>query len=264
MQVVKSYPNGMFNWVDLVTTDVDGAKSFYSALFGWSFVDKPTDRGGIYTMIQLNGHHVAGLSQMMPEMMEQGMPSIWSSYVSYSNADEVVGKVEAAGGAVTMPPMDVMEEGRMAIIQDPSGASVGVWQPKDHMGAELVNIPNTVVWNELQTKDGDSAKAFYKTVFGWGDDADSTGYVTYSLNGRIQAGMIVLDESYPVPPHWATYFMVENIEASTAKVKELGGQVMIENNPAGELGVFSAVADPQGASFVLMQFNGQVDPPPGH
>ncbi|MEM7331053.1 MAG: VOC family protein [Chloroflexota bacterium] len=264
MQVVQSYPDGMFNWVDLASTDADSAKSFYSELFGWSFEDKPIDGGGVYTMATLHGYHVAGLSQHTPEMMEQGIPSVWSSYISHSDVDSVVSKATSAGGSLMIPPMQVMEEGRMAIIQDPSGAMVGVWQAQKHIGAQLVNIPNTLVWNELQTKDGDAAKAFYKEVFGWGDDSDPNGYVTYSINSRTQAGMIVLDDTYPVPPNWTTYFLVEDVAAVTAKVKDLGGQAFMENNPAGELGIFSAVADPQGAAFVIMQFNGPVDAPPGY
>ena len=264
MQVVTSYPDGMFSWVDLATTDAAGAKAFYGELFGWSFEDLATDMGPVYSMAKLKGHNVAGLSQMSPDMQEQGIPSVWSSYINHSDVDAAVTKAVEAGGTVMMPAMDVMDAGRMAFIQDPTGAAVGVWQPKNHIGAQLVNVPHTLVWNELQTKDGEAAKAFYTAVFGWGTAADPGGYITYSINGRVQAGMLVLDDSYPIPPNWTTYFMVEDIEASTAKLKSLGGSAFIENNPAGDLGVFSAVQDPQGGAFVMIQFNGQVDSPPGY
>lgn len=265
MQVVKKYPNGMFSWVDLATTDADGAKAFYNALFGWEYEDTDTDMGIVYTFVTLDGHKVAALSQLTPDMMEQGIPTVWSSYINHEDVDAVAEKVTAAGGTVMMPPMDVSEDGRIAVFQDPLGAQFGVWQPKAQTGAELVNIPNTLVWNELQVKDGDTAKAFYTSVFGWGLSADEgSGYIMFDIDGRVQAGMVTVDDSYPAPPHWAVYFRVEDVAAATAKVKELGGTVMMENIPAGEMGTFSAVQDPQGGAFVMMQFNGEVDAPPGY
>lgn len=265
MQVVKAYPDGMFSWIDLATNDAAGAKEFYSGLFGWEFEDRPIPDGGVYIMAKLHGHNVAGMTEMDgAEMEAQGMPPLWSSYINHSDVDGIAKKVEQAGGNAMMPPMDVMEEGRMGFFQDPLGAPFGVWQPKNHTGAELVNIPGALVWNELQIKNAEPAKKFYSDVFGWESSEDGNGYNMFGIDGRIQAGMIVLDESYPVPPHWAVYFMVDDVAKSTEKLKELGGTAMIENNPAGEMGAFTAAMDPQGASFVIMEFSGPVDAPPGY
>jgi predicted enzyme related to lactoylglutathione lyase len=164
MQVVKEYPNGIFNWVDLSTTDIAGAKAFYAGLFGWEAEDQPIDGGGFYTMFKLNGYTVAGAGQMSPEMAESGMPPVWTSYVKHDDADAIAAKIGAAGGQLMMPPMDVMGEGRMVMAADPSGAVFGVWQPKNHIGAQLCNIPNTLVWNELQTRDAAGAQTFYGEV----------------------------------------------------------------------------------------------------
>jgi predicted enzyme related to lactoylglutathione lyase len=265
MQVVKSYPDGVFCWIDLATTDPAGAKAFYRGLFGWEFDDRPIDGGGVYSMAQIEGYNVAGLGEMPPDMQAQGMPSFWASYVKHSDVDAVAAKVAAAGGTLMFPPMEVMNEGRMAMLQDPAGAVVGVWQPKNHTGAQLVNRPNTLAWNELQTRDSEGAKSFFGAVLGWTIDTDPSGYLLCKVDGRTQAGIMQMDESWgDVPNNWSVYFMVEDLEASVAKVKELGGNVLVPPSAAGEMGQFSVVQDPQGGSFIIMQFNGPMDPPPGY
>ena len=265
MQVVTSYPNGLFCWVDLTTSDPEGARAFYSGLFGWDAVGVETDMGPIYTMMQIEGNNVAGVGPMPPDMQAQGVPPIWTSYVKHDDVDAIVAKAEAAGGTVVMPAMDVMEEGRMVMIQDPGGAVVGVWQPKNHIGAQLVNMPGALVWNELQTKDLEGSKTFYNAVFGWENTTDESGYIMFSNDGRIQAGMMAIDPSWgEVPPSWGAYFMVEDVDASVAKAKELGGNVMVPPTAAGEMGRFSVLQDPQGGAFTVMQFSGPVDPPPGY
>lgn len=262
MKVVTAYPDGLFCWVDLTTTDQEGAKAFYSGLFGWEADDIPTPMGPMYTMFRIQGKNVAGGGPMPPDM--QGMPPYWMSYVSHSDVDSVVEKVVAAGGAVPMPAMDVMEEGRMALIQDPTGAMVGVWQPKDHIGAQLVNMDNTLVWNELQTRDAESAAAFYATVFGWTYSQTDSGYYVFANDGRAQAGMMQMDDSWgPVPPSWSAYFMVPDIQATVARAQELGGKIFVPPTRTSDMGTFSVIQDPQGAVFTAMQFDGPVDEPPG-
>lgn len=263
MHVVTSYPDGLFNWVDLSTPDTEGAKAFYSALLGWKCDDVADDTGHvIYTMLRIDGKNVAGLGAMSPEM--QGMPAFWTSYVKHSDADAIAARITEAGGTVMMPPMDVMEEGRMLIAQDPTGAMFGVWQPRQHIGAQLVNMPNALIWNELQTRDAVAAEAFYVHVFGWTTARDSSGYVLFAQDGRTQAGMMQMDDSWgPVPPNWSVYFMVENVEDKVAQARELGGNVLVPPTQAGDMGRFAVLQDPQGGVFTVMQFSGPADPPPG-
>lgn len=166
MQVVRQYPDGVFCWVDLITPDQNGAKAFYTALFGWEADDRPIDVGGTYTMLQLEGKNVAGLGEMQPEMKSQGMPAFWTSYVKHDDVDSIAAKISEAGGNLMFPPMNVMDSGRMTTAMDVTGAAFGVWQPQEHIGAQLVNIPNALVWNELQSRQPDEAKAFYESVFG--------------------------------------------------------------------------------------------------
>jgi len=264
MKVVKKYPDCLFCWIDLATTDPAGAKAFYGGLFGWEFEDLPTDVGVPYTMCRIDGKNVAGLSAMPPDMAQQGVPPIWSSYVKHSDVDAVAARITEAGGTITMPAMDVMESGRMLFANDPTGAAFGVWQPKEHTGAELVNRPNTLIWNELQTHDPETARAFYASVFDWQYDVDPSGYIMPKTDDRIHAGMMKIDESWgDVPDNWQVYIMVEDVDAATEKAKELGGNILNGPMDAGQVGRLSVVQDPQGGVLTIMQFNGPADTPPG-
>ena len=252
---IQSYPDGVFSWIDIATTDIDGAKAFYGGLFGWTSTDIPLPDDAVYVMFFLNGLSVAGCGSLSEEMAQQGMPPFWTSYINHSDVDEVAEKARQAGGQVPLEPMDVMESGRMTMIQGPSGAVVGVWQPKDHTGAEVANEYNSLVWNELQTRDPEGDRAFYKSVFGWTDAVDENGYIIFSNNDRMQAGAMEMDESWDehIPSNWSIYFRVEDIEDAAAKVRGLGGTVVVPPSPAGEIGTFSVVQDPQGATFNLIQ-----------
>ena len=131
MDVAKRYPDGVFNWVDLTTTDIEGAKAFYGGLFGWSYEDRPTSEGRPdYTMFMLDGQAVAGGNPMSPEMEAMGAPPVWVSYDKYDDIDAAAARAGEAGGVVFMPPMDVLDSGRMALIQDPTGAAFGIWSPR--------------------------------------------------------------------------------------------------------------------------------------
>ncbi len=264
MHVVTEYPNGIFCWIDLATNDTAGAKTFYQGLFGWEANDVPTDMGTVYSRMEIAGKSVAGLGPMDPNMEAQGVPPIWTSYVKHDDVNAVASRAQEAGGTVMFPPMDVMNEGRMTMIQDPMGAVFGVWQPKNHIGAQLVNMPNTLVWNELQTNDVERAKSFYGSVFGWTNQTDENGYVVFMAGDRAQAGMMAIDPSWGnVPPNWSVYIMVEDLDAAAAKAQELGGSLLVPPTEAGEIGRFSVVRDPQGGALTIMQFSGPVSPPPG-
>ena len=129
------------------------AKPFYAELMGWEIEDVPMGEGMFYTMYKSDGEHVAGLSQMQPEMQSQGMPSHWSSYVTVDDVDALAGKVTELGGTVISEPFDVFDSGRMMVLQDPTGAIVCLWQAKNHIGSGLVNTPGAMTWNELTTND---------------------------------------------------------------------------------------------------------------
>ncbi|MDX1416541.1 MAG: VOC family protein [Candidatus Promineifilaceae bacterium] len=265
MQVVKEYPNGVFSWVDLATTDVEGAKAFYGGLFGWEFVDIPTDQSAPYTMATLEGYNVAGMGPLPPDMQAQGIPPNWTSYIKHDNVDAVAEKITAAGGNLSLPPMDVMDSGRMLMATDPGGAVFGVWQPRTHIGAQLVNIPNTFTWNELQTRALDASKEFYTAALGWRYEADQNDYNVVFAGDRSQAGMMAIGEDWgDVPNNWTIYFLVDDIEAAVARIGDLGGTVMVPITSAGEVGRFAAFQDPQGAVTSIIEYKGEASPPPGY
>lgn len=248
--------DGMFAWTDLASPDPTVAKAFYGALFDWEAEDVPAGDQGVYTLFSKGGKTVAGLGGQ-PESM-QGMPAVWTSYVSSSNVDEVAAKVEGLGGTVTVAPMDVMDAGRMAMIQDPTGATLGVWQAGNHTGADIFNEHGAMSWNELATRDVSTAKAFFERLLGWavqtGDIGGGNMYTGIFLDGdHPNGGMIQMDEKWPqeIPPHWMTYFTVDDVDAAAAKVEELGGAVKVPPRDI-PVGRFSVVSDPQGGTFTII------------
>lgn len=268
MQEVTKYPPGTFSWVDLSTTDAEGAKTFYSQLFGWGTHDIPIGPDSFYTMFQLEGRDVAAASEMAAEMKAQGHPAHWISYISVEDVDDVTSRVEGLGGTVIAPPFDVFDSGRMAVIQDPTQAAVALWQAKSHIGAKLVNIPGAFSWNELATNDLNQATEFYTNLIGWEINAMEMGggltYHTISNKGRMNGGMMQMNEEWgDAPPHWMVYFSVADCDASAKKAESLGGTIMVPPSDIPTIGSrFAVIQDPQGAVFTIM-YSPQVDGPPG-
>jgi len=253
-----AYKHGVPSWVDLGTTDVEGAKAFYSGLFGWTSEDLPTDTGMAYTMFSKNGKTVAGAGPLPQEMAAQGAPPMWNSYINVDSVDETITKVEAAGGGVMMPAMDVMKSGRMAFVTDPTGAAIGLWQAGDHVGAELVNEAGALTWNELMTDDTATVQQFFADAIGWDaqiDEIPQGSYTFFKVGDDVIAGMM---EKTPdmgsMPNYWNIYFAVDDCESDAAKVTELGGKVMAHpfDTPYGRMAV---AQDPQGAMFSIIQAN---------
>jgi uncharacterized protein len=152
------YEPGTFCWVELATKDSAAAKRFYTSLFGWEVDDMPIPDGGTYTMLKKNGKQVGALYQLGPQ--QQGVPPHWNSYVSVASADASAAKAKSLGATVMVEPFDVLDAGRMAVVSDPAGAVVSLWEPRRHIGAQLVNEPGSSCWNELYTTDPRKAADF--------------------------------------------------------------------------------------------------------
>ena len=161
------YAPGTFSWTDLSTTDQEGAKQFYGELFGWDADDQPVGDGMVYSMMNIGGKPVAGISLQNEMQRQAGAPPAWNSYVTVESADESADRATKLGATVIAPPFDVMDVGRMAVIQDPQGAFFMVWEPKLHIGASIVNAHGALSWNELATTDLDASAEFYSELFGW-------------------------------------------------------------------------------------------------
>ncbi len=235
----EAWPAGTPAWADLNVPDRSVAKSFYSELFGWEFTPDDTEETGFYSLAMVNGQPAAGLGQAPPEA---GVPTVWTTYLGTGDAAATVDKAKAAGGEILMPATPVGDYGVFAIVQDPAGAVFGLWESKEHTGANVVNEPNSMIWNQAMSRDPEKALAFYSEVFGLtSTDMSSEGMHYYSLevDGNTVGGLGGIPDEVPaeVPAHWEAFFAVEDTDAAVAKVQELGGSVRspAEDTPFGRM-----------------------------
>jgi hypothetical protein len=254
MTEVSRHEPGSFCWAELATTDEGSAKKFYTTLFGWGFEDSPAGPGMVYTTLKKNGKSVGALYRMRPD--QKGMPPNWMTYVTVASAGEAARKAKELGGKVFMEPFDVMDVGRMAIIEDQQGARICVWEPKKHIGAEVVNEPGALCWAELDTTDTESAKRFYTGLFDWGAKVSET-YTEWQQGGVSIGGMMKIPKEWgPVPPNWLVYFAVTDCDATAKKTGELGGGTIVPPTDIPGAGRFSVLRDPQGAVFAIYRMPG--------
>jgi predicted enzyme related to lactoylglutathione lyase len=207
-------------------------------------------------MALLDGEPAAGIGPK-----PQPMPSVWTTYIAADDVDAAAAKVTAAGGQLLMPPFDVMTVGRMTVFTDPAGAAAGLWQAKDHAGAGVFNQPGAYCWNELHTRDYEAAKAFLADVFGYtytpmSATGQDEGYVTFAIPGGTEPAGGIADDARmgvpgEVPPHWLTWFAVEDADTAAAAVASLGGRVITgpDDSPVGRMAV---VTGPQGETFGII------------
>lgn len=250
-----SYAPGTFCWVDLGTTDAAAAKAFYVSLFGWETADTPMGEGRVYTMASLGGRHVAALYDRGPG----DTPPAWMSYVSVDDVDGVAARAGEAGALEVGAPIDVFDAGRMALIQDPTGAHLAAWQPGGHPGAGIVNSPDVWCLNQLNTTDPARARAFYEAVFGWTlprVGPDEQPYWGIFNRGALNGGMMPLAPGAGTS-HWLAYFGTGDVDAAAGRIEELGGSIVVPPMPVPPSGRIAVARDPQGATFAL--FAGRFD-----
>jgi uncharacterized protein len=245
-----SHPPGTFSWVDLATSDAHGAKAFYGGLLGWDFEDVPIPDSPPYSMASVGGRTVAAVYGKR----DDAAPPAWLSYVTVQDADAAAGRAKELGATVISEPFDVMQAGRMAVLQDPTGGVFAVWQPGESIGAQLVNDVGSLTMNQLNTPDPDAAQAFYGELFGWTFQQVASGEQAFwGINNgeRLNGGMMPAE-----PPAWLAYFTIADIDASAGKIAELGGRVLVGPVPI-PAGRILVATDPQGAAFAL--FEGEVE-----
>lgn len=254
MSRVDHYAQGTPSYVELNSPDQQAAKGFYGQLLGWEFEDIDMGEAGVYVAVSVGGDSVAGMAGQMPQLA--GHPAFWGAYIAVDDVDAAAAKVEPAGGKVEAGPFDVMELGRMASVQDPSGARVNLWQAGQSIGSVRVNEPGCPIWHELSSPDLPVATKFYADVLGvtWEAMPMETGddYTCLMVEGRPVAG------AFPppmegIPPHWEVYFNVEDADAVAEKAGQLGGKVVQEPWDVPGVGRMAILMDPQGAVLGLMQ-----------
>jgi predicted enzyme related to lactoylglutathione lyase len=274
MTETRTYPHGVPCWVDVVSTDLDEAKRFYTGLFDWTFQDAvPADAPGSYLIATIAGRDVAAI-----QPAEEGDEIAWRTYIAVDDADQTAQAVEAAGGTVTLAPVDAGPGGRQAGCVDPRGAAFRLWQPRNRPGAQVVNVPGSWNFSDLLTSDPHAATAFYAPLFGW--EVDDVGFATMvrrpgygdHLEATVDPGIRTRQSGVSAPPgfedaiawmvtaktdRWQVSFTVEDRDSSADSADNLGGTVIATEDT--EWTKTATIRDPQGAELVLSQFT----PPSG-
>jgi uncharacterized protein len=269
----RSYPAGVPCWVDTEQPDVDAARRFYSALFGWTFSDAvPADAPGAYLIASLDGKDVAAIAPA-----QRDAPVEWTTYIAVDNADEAADSVRAAGGSVTLEPVDAGPGGRLAACVDPRGARFRLWQPRRRLGAQLTNAPGSWNFSDLHTADAATATGFYAQLFGW--EFDNLGFATMirqpgygdHLAATVDPGIRERQRAISAPPgfadaigwvastsathdddHWHVTFTVTDRDESAATAEKAGAVVISSDDT--EWTKTALIRDPQGAELTLSQF----------
>lgn len=254
---MSQFVEGLFGWVDCSSTEVSVARKFYTELFGWESDEEPMPGGSTYITFRKDGKRVAGLGPTMTP----DAPSAWTSYVLVADADAVQEKIVAAGGSVIWPATSVTPETKVGIFASPSGAITGLLQDTEG-GAELFNVPGSLTWNELSSRDVPADQAFFAEVFGWQfqEVPESGGYFTIMLDAKpgddkSNGGLMAIAEQLPadVPSHWGVYFAVPDCEEASVAAVDLGATVFLPPMQMGP-GVFSGITDPTGAKLYIGSF----------
>ncbi|HEX4004872.1 MAG TPA: VOC family protein [Acidobacteriaceae bacterium] len=256
MPQIDRHPAGNFAWMELATTDQPAAKTFYSTLFGWTAMDFPMGPDSFYTMFSLGGRLTGATFTLSAPERAAGIGPHWQLYVAVADADASARRAEELGGKVVHPAFDVMTFGRMAVIQDPTGAYFSLWQARDHQGMGVYGENGALCWADLQTRERDQAMAFYGGLFGWeftpGKDKDASGYL-HIRNGEQFIGGMPEPRTMPpgVPAHWLAYILSPDCDAQTAQAGALGARVLVPAMTVEGQLRFSVLADPQGAVLAL-------------
>jgi uncharacterized protein len=240
---------GKVVWHDLVTPDMNKARNFYAGLFDWSFEELSDG----YTLARHNGRLVAGIAKLD----RSGRSSNWLPLVSVPDMDRLLTEATVAGGKIILKPFDLPDRGRVAVLRDPQGAAFGVVQsshgdPPDHK-ADI----NEWLWNEVWTDDIPSAVTFYQTVGGYRLAEKTVGDIQYRyLEREGQPRVGLLDKPSPqIGNTWVAYIRVADVDATVNKAKALGGNVLMAPTAAVRNGTVAVIADPNGAGFVVQEWN---------
>jgi predicted enzyme related to lactoylglutathione lyase len=242
-------------WIDMSSSDPEGSRAFYSSLFGWDIQVNPDPQYGGYSIAKLDGKDVAGIGPAF----DPSAPTAWSIYIGTDDTEALGAAVTAAGGTVVMAGMEVGDQGRMAVFQDPAGAFISSWQPRAMSGFGA-NAAGAYGWAELTARGFERAIPFYETVFGWthrmSDMPDGGRYTEFLASDTSVAGGMEMPPMVPadVPSYWMPYFLAADVDAIHAQALAAGAReiVPVHDMPDGR---FSILTDPQGALFGLIKMS---------
>ena len=258
MTTIEKHAPGNFCWVELATTDQNAAISFYSKIFGWAANNMSMGGDDFYTIFRLDGCDAAAGCTLRPDQLSRGVPPHWNLYVAVENADVSAARAAELGGTVLAPPFDVFDAGRMAVIQDPTGATLCLWQPNKNTGTGIAGLHGTLCWADLNTPDQARAGEFYSALFGWQimkeDEKPEHNYWNikncYDFIGGIPPSS---QHRAGTPAHWMAYFTVSDCDKTADEAKNLGATLFMPPTDFEDVGRISVMADPQGAAFAIFK-----------
>jgi hypothetical protein len=259
------YPPGTPCWVDVLAADPESELSFYAGLFGWDFIGPGpmANTGGKYFVAQVRGRDVAGISSAPPN--QRHGPGFWNTYVSVENVEESCETAARGGGSILLAPFDALPAGRMAVVSDPAGAAFALWEPKERVGAQLVNEPSAWAMSALLTPDVEGAKEFYRALFGWKWEIFAAGATRATLcrlpgyvGGEpeqpvprdVVGVMIESAADAKIPPHWSVDFWIDDDDAGAARAAQGGARLLAPPHDAAGFRR-CVLADPAGAAFTI-------------
>lgn len=267
----ERYPAGVPCWVETLQPDPRAAREFYGGLFDWEFAGPGPMPGGLpgeYFVARANDREIAGIGSL-PDLGGPAAPA-WSTYVRVDGVDEAVERAKEAGGGLIVGPLDALPAGRLAVLSDPAGAVISVWEARAREGAQLVNEPGAWTMSSLHTSDPDGARTFYGALFGWQAEPlgpVEAGLTLWRLPGYLggeawqpmprdvvaaMASTSADGSTAAVPTHWSVSFLVDDADATVERAAGLGGTLVVP--PQDTPGFRSAaLADPQGAVFSISQ-----------
>jgi predicted enzyme related to lactoylglutathione lyase len=246
------YEPGAFCWAGLAASNPADATAFYTSLFDWQDEEQAAGGGGSYTVLRHAGKEVAVIYGQSEQARAARVTPHWTTFVSVQDADAIVVRACQLGGQLLRDPFELRDAGRVATMVDPVGAVLSLWQPRSHIGAQLVNDFGALCWMEHVSDDLDRAKSFYGDLFGWEYEAVGGNYTGIRNAGRRNGGMRGRTEGERgMPPNWLPYFRVESAEAEH-EAELLGGQTLLP--PSGTaIGRRAVIVDPQGAAFGILE-----------
>lgn len=252
-----NHPHGVFCWSELCTHNWAEGKHFYTELFGWGSDDQLIGDDLYYTMLQKQDDDIVAMYQMPEDQNKSGVPSHWLAYIAVDDIDNVAEKAKQLGAEIIVGPHDVMDAGRMVLLNEPGGALFALWQGNKHKGCQRLNELNTPYWYELASRNSAKSRNFYCLLLGWESETkpmEGMDYTLFKVAGKPIAGMIEMTQEWPddIPAHWMIYFAVADCDDTAIKAQQLGGEVCVPPTDIPEVGRFSVITDPQGAVFSIM------------
>ncbi|HEX4741830.1 MAG TPA: VOC family protein [Caulobacteraceae bacterium] len=251
--------HGRFIWYELMTPDLEAAKSFYSKVVGWTAQDMPM-ADGAYTVLEAAGAGVGGAMVLSAEHKAQGVPPNWTGYICVDDCDAAAEKAKALGGNVMRPPTDIPGIGRFAIITDPHGAVTAIMKPVPPSDARPRAPRGTLghgAWHELYAGDAEADIPFYRELFGWTETGrfDMGPMGVYHLFGNAdgQVGGIMTKPAQIPVACWCYYFEVDDADAAAERVKQAGGAIVQGPMDVPDGSRIVQATDPQGANFALVK-----------